>query len=184
MKPTKLKSITKVVGKQAAKRLTQAIAVRAFAKKAPVLGAIMASEDVIKKLAHAGHDFLAGHPAGARNELQQAITHAIGAGVNLLGGVSLIGMTTGLVAQTLAQRHAATIAATKPDAPLENRTLYGKLADQAGVGVSLYQKAVEFREDLKQLGQFADKKTSVIKNPQLKNSSAKHSPTSKKKKSA
>jgi hypothetical protein len=184
MKPTKLKSITQVVGKQAAKRLTQAIAVRAFAKKAPVLGAIMAYEDVIKKLAHAGHDLLAGHPAGARNELQQAITHAVGAGVNLIGGVSLIGMTTGLVAQTLAQRHAASIAATKPNAPLETRTLYGKLADQAGIGASVLQKSVELQQNLQQLSQSADKKASVVKNSQLKNSAAKHSHAGKKKKVA
>jgi hypothetical protein len=151
MKPNKNNSLTQVIGKQAKKRLTQAITARAFAKKAPILGAIMASEDVLRKLAHAGHDYLAGHPGGAKNELQQAITHAVGASVNLLGGVSLIGITTGLVAQTLAQRHAASIAATKPDAPDDARTLYGKLADKAGISAKLLQSGVEFQQELQQL---------------------------------
>lgn len=91
--------------------------VKAFAKKAPILGAIIASEDVLKKLQAASSDFLSGHPEGAANELQQAITHAVGAGVNFIGGVSLVGMSTGMIAQTMAQHHAEQIAKQKPPHP-------------------------------------------------------------------
>lgn len=143
---SKLKSVAKSATKVAGKRMAQAVAVHAFAKKAPILGGILASEEVIRKLAHAGHDLLAGHPVGARNELQQAITHAVGAGVNIIGGASIAGMTAGVVAQTLAQRHAAEIASKKPAAPDDSRTLYGKLADQAGFGVALIQGALLLRD--------------------------------------
>lgn len=135
------------------KRLAQAAATRAFARKAPLIGALMASEDVIKKLAHAGHDLLAGHPAGARNELQQAITHAIGAGANVLGGVSVVGITAGLVGQVLARQHAQTLAAAKPLAPLEDRTLYGKLADQADHGLRLARSVLALRAGWQAMGE-------------------------------
>lgn len=148
---SKLKSAAKLATKAAGKRMAQAVAVHAFAKKAPILGGLLASEEVIKKLAHAGHDYLAGHPVGARNELQQAITHAVGAGVNILGGASIAGMTAGVVAQTLAQQHAATIAANKPIAPQQDRTLYGKLADQANLGITFFQTALAMREQWQQL---------------------------------
>ena len=148
---SKLKSAAKLATKVAGKRVAQAVAVHAFAKKAPIIGGLLASEEVIKKLAHASHDLLAGHPVGARNELQQAITHAVGAGVNILGGASIAGMTAGVVAQTLAQQHAATIAANKPIAPQESRTLYGKLADQANLGISFFQTVMIMREQWKSM---------------------------------
>ncbi|MEN9865469.1 MAG: hypothetical protein RL748_1059, partial [Pseudomonadota bacterium] len=66
---SKLKSVAKSATKVAGKRMAQAVAVHAIAKRAPILGGILASEEVIRKLAHAGHDLLAGHPVGARNEL-------------------------------------------------------------------------------------------------------------------
>lgn len=147
------KTLTQHAVEATGKRLAQAVATRAFARKAPVIGALMASEDVIKKLAHAGHDLLAGHPAGARNELQQAITHAIGAGANILGGVSIVGITAGLVGQVLARQHADTLAAAKPLAPLEDRTLYGKLFDQANQGLKLARGVLELRAGWQALGQ-------------------------------
>lgn len=97
--------------------VTRTLVAKAFAKKAPIIGAIIASEDVLKKLHAASSDYLSGHPQGAKNELQQAVTHAVGAGVNFLGGVSLVGMSAGLVAQTMAQRFAQQLAEQKPAHP-------------------------------------------------------------------
>jgi hypothetical protein len=147
------KSLTQQALETTGKRLAQVVATRAFARKAPLIGALMASEDVIKKLAHAGHDLLAGHPAGARNELQQAITHAIGAGANILGGVSVVGITAGLVGQVLARQHADTLAASKPLAPLEDRTLYGRLFDQADKGLKMAQGVLTVRAQWQELSQ-------------------------------
>ncbi|MBI3230309.1 MAG: hypothetical protein HYZ45_09090 [Burkholderiales bacterium] len=97
--------------------VARTLVAKAFAKKAPIIGAIIASEDVLKKLRAASEDLMNGHPEGAKNELQQAVTHAVGATVNFVGGVSIVGMTAGLVAQTMAQRHADQIAAQKPPHP-------------------------------------------------------------------
>ena len=160
MSSKKNDSLAKTAARVAAKRLAQAAAVRAFAKKAPLIGGLMASEDILKKLAHAGHDYLAGHPVGARNELQQAITHAIGAGVNLIGGASIVGMTAGVVAQTLAQQHAAGIAASKPAAPKQGRTLYGKITDTAQTGAALLQNAMTMRQQIQSLTPRMPKKKS------------------------
>lgn len=99
------------------KAAIRSLTVRVFAKRAPIVGAIVASEDVLRKLGAAGSDFLSGHGAGAKNELQQAATHAIGSVANLLGGVSVIGMAAGMVVQAIAQTHAETIAARKPPHP-------------------------------------------------------------------
>ncbi|WP_338846554.1 hypothetical protein V8J88_22760 [Massilia sp. W12] len=111
--------------------ITRTLVAKAFAKKAPVLGAIIASEDVLKKLQAAGSDWLSGHPEGAKNELQQAVTHAVGAGVNFIGGLSLIGMTGGLVAQAMAQRHAQQIAEKKPPHPKLDDSLLSKVKQTA-----------------------------------------------------
>ena len=160
MNSKKVESVAQIATRVAGKRLAQAVAARTFAKKAPIIGALMASEDIIKKLAHAGHDYLAGHPVGAQNELQQAITHAIGAGVNLIGGASIVGMTAGVVAQTLAQQHAAGIAAAKPPAPKDKRTLYGKLSDTASQGAALLQNAMTMRQQIQNLSPRSSKKKS------------------------
>jgi hypothetical protein len=113
------------------KVVVRTIAAKAFAKKAPIIGAIIATEDVLRKLGAAGNDYLSGHPAGAANELQQAITHAVGAAVNFIGGVSILGMTTGMVAQTMAQRHAASIASKKPPRPDNEPTVYSSVVKKA-----------------------------------------------------
>jgi hypothetical protein len=153
-------SVARVATRFAGKRLAQAVAMRAFAKKAPIIGALMASEDIFKKLVYAGHDYLSGHSAGAQNELQQAITHAVGAGVNLLGGASIIGMTAGVVAQTLAQQHAANIAAQKPIAPMDKRTLYGKFSDKASQSAALLQTAMTMQQQIQALKPRSKKKKS------------------------
>jgi hypothetical protein len=113
------------------KTVVRTIAARAFAKKAPILGAILASEDVLKKLGAAGLDYMAGHKLGAKNELQQAITHAVGAAVNFAGSMSILGMTAGMVAQTMAQRHADSIAAKKPPPPDIKPTMYTTVVNTA-----------------------------------------------------
>ncbi len=97
--------------------LTRTLVAKAFAKKAPIIGALISSEDVLKNLRAASGDLITGHPEGAKNELQQAVTHAVGATVNFVGGVSLVGMSAGLIAQTMAQRYANQIAAQKPIHP-------------------------------------------------------------------
>lgn len=111
--------------------VARTLVAKAFAKKAPIIGAIIASEDVLKKLRAAGEDWMSGHPEGAKNEFQQAVTHAVGATVNFVGGVSLVGMSAGLIAQTMAQRHAEQIAQKKPQHPDDEEGMLGNAVKRA-----------------------------------------------------
>jgi hypothetical protein len=135
------------------KAAVKTFATRAFAKKAPIVGAIIASEDVIRKLGAAGSDFLAGHREGAKNELQQAVSHAFGAAANFIGGVSVLGMTAGMVAQTMAQKYAENIAANKPPHPKKTTpTFYAgvvKKAKSAASTAKVVKSAVDASRGVK-----------------------------------
>lgn len=113
------------------KLLVRTVAAKAFAKKTPIIGAIIASEDVFRSLGAAGSDYFSGHKEGAKNELQQAVSHAVGSAANFIGGVSILGLTSGMVAQTMAQKFAESIAAKKPPHPNPKPAFYDSAVNTA-----------------------------------------------------